>query len=82
LNSSLKLPGGGFGRVFRLLFVLFLVLVVVVFMLENEQSVIISVFGRSSPALPVSVCIVVAFLIGAIIGPLLGCVFRRGQKFK
>ncbi|WP_229801846.1 LapA family protein [Pseudomonas mandelii] len=49
-------------------------------MLENEQSVIISVFGWSSSELPLSVCIVAALLIGMTIGPMLGYIVWRRHK--
>jgi uncharacterized integral membrane protein len=82
LSSSKKLPVNSLKRMLRLLFASLLILAVVIFMLENEQSVIINVFGWSSSALPLSIFIVVALLIGMIIGPMLGVIVRRRHKIK
>jgi uncharacterized integral membrane protein len=80
LSTSKELPLGSLKRMLRLFFALLLVLAVVIFMLENEQSVIISVFGWSSSELPLSVCIVAALLIGMTIGPMLGYIVWRRHK--
>ncbi|MGY4493052.1 DUF1049 domain-containing protein [Pseudomonas sp. TE3610] len=45
--------------------------VATLFMLENQQSVGLVVLGRTGPQLPVSVLIIVAFLAGMVVGPVL-----------
>lgn len=58
----------------RLLFGVFsllLVLAILVFVLENQQSVSLLFLGWVGPQLPVSVVTVVALLIGMVIGPLI-----------
>lgn len=52
--------------------VLVLVLLVLAFILENQQSVSLVFFGWAGPQLAVSVVIVIALLIGMLIGPVLG----------
>ncbi|QAY92440.1 DUF1049 domain-containing protein [Pseudomonas sp. ACM7] len=69
-------------RWFLLLFVLSVILAVVVFMLENQQSVIITFAGWSSVEVSVSSCLIVALLVGMAIGPVLGFAlrYRRGVR--
>lgn len=61
-------------------FVLLLVLAILEFVLENQQSISMRFFGWEGPQLPVSAITIVALLIGMLVGPLLGwlfgCVFR------
>ncbi|POA31228.1 lipopolysaccharide assembly protein LapA domain-containing protein [Pseudomonas sp. GW456-12-1-14-TSB6] len=52
--------------------ILLLVLVVLAFILENQQSVSLLFLGWSGPQLPVSLVVVVALLMGMLIGPVLG----------
>ena len=52
-----------------LLVLLFFTLGVVVFMLENQQSVIINLFGWPSAEVSVSTCVVIALLLGMVVGP-------------
>ncbi|MHC8355025.1 lipopolysaccharide assembly protein LapA domain-containing protein [Pseudomonas sp. LB3P81] len=63
-----------------LLFIaLLVILTIVVFMLENQQSVIVTLFGWSSAQVSVSICLVVSLLLGMIVGPILGMVFRYAR---
>ncbi|MGY2292940.1 LapA family protein [Pseudomonas sp. SDO528_S397] len=59
---------------------LLLVLVVLVFFLENQTPVSLWFFGWAAPQMPVSVFIVVALLIGTIISPLLCWFVSRMTK--
>ncbi|WP_414154092.1 lipopolysaccharide assembly protein LapA domain-containing protein [Pseudomonas sp. BNK-43-a] len=58
-------------RAFAAVFVLLLGLLVVLFVIENQQSVILGMFGWSAPEMPVAVPILGALLIGLALGPLL-----------
>lgn len=64
------------------LIVLAVIAVVVVFMLENQQLTSLIFFGISLPQLPVSVFIMLAFLGGLAIGPVLGLVLsiKRSRR--
>ncbi|WP_454864147.1 lipopolysaccharide assembly protein LapA domain-containing protein [Pseudomonas hormoni] len=63
-----------------MLVTLLILFLIVAFVLENQQVAIVSVFGFSSLALPMSVWLIAAMLVGMIVGPLFGLVFRcRGK---
>lgn len=64
----------------QLLVLLLVIPAIVVFMLENQQSVNISFFGFSSVGLPLSACLLIAILLGMISGPLIGMVFGFRRK--
>ena len=49
---------------------MFVILSTAVFMLENQQSVIITFLGWPSTDVSVSTCIVIALLLGMVVGPL------------
>ena len=66
---------GRLKRVSVALVMLLVALVVLIFMLENQQAVSLLFLGWTGPQLPVSVIALVALLIGMIIGPLLGWLF-------
>ncbi len=66
----------GIKRVVVLLAVLVVALVIIAFVLENQQGVSLSLLGLTSGKMPVSVFVVVAFIIGMLIGPLLGVLVR------
>ncbi|AIB35552.1 MULTISPECIES: lipopolysaccharide assembly protein LapA domain-containing protein [Pseudomonas] len=57
--------------------VLFFALVVVFFVLENQQGATLSFFGWSTVELPVSVFTLLALLVGMIVGPAIAVVFGR-----
>ncbi|MCP1477257.1 putative membrane protein [Pseudomonas sp. EB276 TE3739] len=61
-------------------FLLLMVLVVLAFVLENQQSVSLLFLGFSGPQLPVSVVAVLALLIGMLIGPILGWFLGRSSR--
>jgi len=73
-----------FKRVLLGLFILLLVLAILAFVLENQQSVSLLFLGWAGPELPVSLVMVLALLIGMVIGPLfswiVGRSFRASRK--
>ncbi|HWH88331.1 MAG TPA: lipopolysaccharide assembly protein LapA domain-containing protein [Pseudomonas sp.] len=64
-------------RILLGVFLLLMVLIVLAFVLENQQSVSLLFLGFSGPQLPVSVIAVLALLIGMLIGPMVGWFFGR-----
>ncbi|MBN2974891.1 hypothetical protein BFW88_07940 [Pseudomonas fluorescens] len=71
---------GSLKRVSALLLVLVLLLGILAFVLENQQSVSLQFLGWAAPQLPVSVFVVLALLIGMIIGPLVAWIARARRK--
>ncbi|WP_122700169.1 LapA family protein [Pseudomonas viridiflava] len=67
-------------RILLGVFLLVMVLVVLAFVLENQQSVSLLFLGFSGPQLPVSVVAVLALLIGMLIGPVLGWFLGRTSR--
>ncbi|WP_447798338.1 lipopolysaccharide assembly protein LapA domain-containing protein [Pseudomonas moraviensis] len=67
-------------RILLGVFLLLMVLVVLAFVLENQQSVALLFLGFSGPQLPVSVVAVLALLIGMLIGPVLGWLLGRSSR--
>lgn len=67
-------------RILLGVFILLLVLVILAFVLENQQSVSLLFMGFSGPQLPVSVVVVLALLIGMMIGPVLGWFLGRSSR--
>lgn len=59
-------------RVLLVLVVLAVAAVVLLFVLENQQSVALVLFGWAAPALPLSVVVLVALVAGLLVGPLMG----------
>lgn len=59
-------------RALVVLFILALAMLVLFFVLENQQAVALVMFGWSAPALPLSVVVLVALLAGLVVGPLMG----------
>lgn len=53
---------------------------ILIFMLENQQLISISFLGVATPQLPISVFIVFFLLVGMVLGPLLGVVFKRKRS--
>ncbi|MBD8192866.1 LapA family protein [Pseudomonas fluorescens] len=66
----------GIKRVVAVFSTLVVVLVVLAFVLENQQGVSLSFLGLSTEQLPVSVYLVVALILGMLVGPVLGAVIR------
>lgn len=54
--------------------------VVLAFVLENQQSVSLSLLGQTSGQFPVSVFVVLALIVGMLIGPLLGMIMRSRRR--
>ncbi|MEG1962603.1 MULTISPECIES: LapA family protein [unclassified Pseudomonas] len=71
-------------RALAVLFVLALALLVLFFVLENQQTVALVLFGWSAPEMPVAVPVVAALLVGLAIGPLLGAygVLRSRRRLR
>lgn len=67
-------------RILLGVFILLLVLAVLAFVLENQQSVSLLFLGWAGPQLPVSLIIVLALLIGMVIGPILGWFLGRTSR--
>ncbi|MFJ4544079.1 lipopolysaccharide assembly protein LapA domain-containing protein [Pseudomonas sp. NPDC088885] len=61
-------------------FILMMALIILAFILENQQSVALLFFGWSGPQLPVSLVVVVALLAGMLIGPVLGWFLGRSSR--
>lgn len=67
----------GFRRVALVLTTLIAALVILAFVLENQQDVALSFLGWSTPQLPASVFVTLSLIVGMIIGPALGLLVRR-----
>ena len=67
-------------RILLGVFILLLILVILAFVLENQQSVSLLFVGFSGPQLPVSLVAVLALLIGMLFGPGLGWVLGRSSR--
>ncbi|TDJ74440.1 DUF1049 domain-containing protein [Pseudomonas putida] len=68
-------------RALAALFVQLLAAVVLFFVLENQQSVALVLFGWTAPAVPVAVVVLAALVVGLAIGPLLGTyAFMRSKR--
>ena len=66
-----------FKRAVIAVFLLLLILVILAFVLENQQSVSLLFLGWVSPVLPLSLFLVLTLLVGMTIGPVLGWFLRR-----
>jgi uncharacterized integral membrane protein len=69
-----------FKRILLGVFVLLLMLVILAFVLENQQSVSLLFLGLAGPHMPVSLLMVLALLVGMLIGPLLGWFLGRSSR--
>ncbi|MFJ2282480.1 lipopolysaccharide assembly protein LapA domain-containing protein [Pseudomonas sp. NPDC087803] len=67
-------------RIFLGVFILLLVLLILAFVLENQQSISLMFLGMAGPQLPVSVVVVLALLVGMLIGPILGWFLGRTSR--
>ena len=67
-------------RILLSVLILLLVLAILVFVLENQQSVSLLFLGWAGPQLPVSVITVGALLIGMLSGPVFGWVLGRASR--
>lgn len=69
-------------KLLLLVLVLAVVLAAVVFVLENLQPVTLVVLGYTGPQMPVALPVIVAFLVGMLIGPMLALIFRLRRRPK
>ncbi|MCF5707215.1 DUF1049 domain-containing protein [Pseudomonas syringae] len=69
-----------FKRVILIAVVLFIVLATTVFVLENRQPVDLVLFGWSIPQLPFAIPVVLALLLGMLIGPVFAWIASLRQK--
>ncbi|MGY2191998.1 lipopolysaccharide assembly protein LapA domain-containing protein [Pseudomonas pergaminensis] len=67
----------GIKRIVAVLTVLLIALMVLAFILENQQKVTLSVLGWSTSQMPVSVFVVLALIVGLLAGPVFVLLFRR-----
>ncbi|WP_419711409.1 lipopolysaccharide assembly protein LapA domain-containing protein [Pseudomonas sp. NFX224] len=67
-------------RILLGVFILLLVLAILAFVLENQQSVSLLFLGWAGPELPVSLVVVLALLVGMFIGPILSLVLGRSSR--
>lgn len=73
----------GIKRVFAILAVLITGLIVLAFILENQQKATLSLLGWSTSQMPVSVFLVLALIVGMLVGPILVLLFcRKGHNKK
>ena len=63
-------------RLFFYVIVLLVAAVTLVFVIENKQPVALVFFGWSAPELSVAVPVIIALLIGMLIGPILAWIAR------
>ncbi|NWA81913.1 MULTISPECIES: lipopolysaccharide assembly protein LapA domain-containing protein [unclassified Pseudomonas] len=72
----------GIKRVFLVLAVLAVALVVLAFVLENQQGVSLSFLGWTTLQLPVAVYVVAALIVGLMVGPLLCVLVSATRRHK
>ena len=70
----------GVQRVVAVLIAVLAALVVLAFVLENQQGVALSFLGWNTAQMPVAVFVVVALIVGMIMGPLLSVLFVRRRR--
>ncbi|SEN06018.1 Protein of unknown function [Pseudomonas sp. ok272] len=69
-------------KVLLVALILLLILVVLAFVLENQQPVSLLFLGWAGPQLPISVMMVLALLVGMLLGPGLSWFLRRTLRRK
>ncbi|ETK14745.1 MULTISPECIES: lipopolysaccharide assembly protein LapA domain-containing protein [Pseudomonas] len=69
-----------FKRVLLAVFVLLLALVVVAFVLENQQAASLSFLGWTTAEFPVSVFVTLALIAGLAVGPALSLLLGRNRS--
>lgn len=69
-------------QVALILLVLVVVLSVLVFFLENQQTVALSFLGWNTVPFPIALPVIVALLVGMVISPILSLTFQfaRGRR--
>ncbi|TFY95847.1 LapA family protein [Pseudomonas nabeulensis] len=70
----------GIKRVVVMLAVLVVALVVLAFVLENQQVTTLSFFGFATRQMPVSVFVIMALIVGMLMGPLLNAMVRKRRR--
>lgn len=70
----------GVKRVVAVLIAMLAALVILAFVLENQQGVALSFLGWSTAQMPVAVFVVVALIVGMVIGPVLGVLIGRRRR--
>ncbi|WP_350613017.1 lipopolysaccharide assembly protein LapA domain-containing protein [Pseudomonas sp. HY7a-MNA-CIBAN-0227] len=70
----------GVKRVAMVLTVLIVALVILAFVLENQQDVALAFLGWSTPQMPVSVFVTLALIVGMLLGPVLGLLVKRSGR--
>lgn len=71
-----------FKRFALVLLALLVAAVIVLFVLENTHSVALLFLGWSTPQVPVSVFVLLAFLAGMMLGPLFAWFMGLRRRFK
>ncbi|MBC3236659.1 lipopolysaccharide assembly protein LapA domain-containing protein [Pseudomonas lurida] len=69
-----------FKRVLLAVFVLLLALVVLAFVLENQQAASLSFLGWTTAELPVSVFVTLGLIVGLAVGPALSLLLGRKRS--
>ncbi|TFZ33341.1 LapA family protein [Pseudomonas syringae] len=69
-----------FKRVILIVAVLLAVFATTVFVLVHRQCVAVTLFGWSAPQLPLAFPVVLALLLGMVIGPILAWIARLRKK--
>ncbi|MEA9994848.1 DUF1049 domain-containing protein [Pseudomonas sp. 10B1] len=65
-------------RIILVTVILLIALATVVFLLENQQPIALVFLGWTGPQMSVAVPVILALLVGMVIGPVLGWVVRFG----
>ncbi|MEB0075929.1 LapA family protein [Pseudomonas sp. CCI3.2] len=68
-----------FKRIIFVIVILLIALATVVFLLENQQPTALVFLGWTAPQMSVAVPIILALLVGMVIGPVLGWTLRLGK---
>ncbi|MEB0042818.1 LapA family protein [Pseudomonas sp. MH10] len=71
-----------FKRIIFVIVILLIALATVVFLLENQQPTALVFLGWTAPQMSVAVPIILALLVGMVIGPVLGWTLRLGKTRK
>jgi uncharacterized integral membrane protein len=69
-------------RVSLAVFLLMLALAILVFILENQQSVALQYLGWAGPRLPMSAITLIALLIGMLIGPCISWLLGQSSRVR
>ena len=66
-----------FKRTILALVLLVVGIFILLFMLENQQMISLSILGSAAPALPVSALVLFALLLGMVVGPFFSWIRKR-----